>query len=278
MIRTLAAAASLALASPAFAQAQAPVQMSEAEAMQVQQALNRGTLIYYYDQAAWHGTDDMLRKIPHPSGKIGGWIVDGTADNSEIIFYDTDEADPHAVYVARFHWNELVSSRVLGPGDDRTLSPSRKAMIAAKRVALKALVDGRVTRCVDKPFNSVVLPPEAPGAPTLVYFLTPQTSNASLPFGGHYLIPVAADGIPGKVRPFTKACAELETRKEGGKTAALMVSHLLDPTPTEIHVFSMFAAKLPVFVMTSQNSRIWSVEFVSGRARIRIVDPDKKVD
>jgi hypothetical protein len=277
MIRTLAAAALLALAPPPFAQAQAPVRMTEAEAAQVQQALNRGTLIYYYDQAAWHGTDDMLAKVPDRS-KIGGWVVDGTPDSLEIVFYDKDEADPHAVYVAQFHGAELVSSRVLGPNDDRTLSPSRKAMVAAEHSAAKTLAESGVSRCVDKPFNTVILPPETPGAPTLVYFLTPQTSNRRYPFGGHYLIPVAADGTPGKVRAFAKSCGELDAGKAGDKSAALVVSHLLDPTPTEIHVFTMFAAQLPLYVITAQNQRMWAIEAPDGRAEIRILDPNKKAD
>jgi hypothetical protein len=278
MIRILASAALVALAPSAFAQAPAAPRMSEAEQTQVQHALDRGTLIYYYDQAAWHGTDDLLKKIPNPEGKVGGWIVDGTADAAEIVFYDTDEADPHAVYVAKFRGSELVSSRLLDPGDDRTLSPSRRSMIAAKRTASNALAESEVARCVDKPFNTVVLPPGKQGEPTLVYFLTPQTRNATLPFGGHYLVPVGADGTPGKIRAFAKSCGELETGKDGNKAEALIVTHLLDATPTEIHVFTMMAARLPLFVMTSQNNRVWSVDFVSGRARIRIVDPGKKVE
>lgn len=40
-------------------------------------ASQRGALLYAYDQAAWHGTDDMLAKIGDPASRIGGYIVDG---------------------------------------------------------------------------------------------------------------------------------------------------------------------------------------------------------
>jgi hypothetical protein len=43
------------------------------------------------------------------------------------------------------------------------------------------------------------------------------------------------------------------------KPVALMVTHLLDPTPTEIHVFSSFVAHMPVAVGT-KDGRVWWVD------------------
>jgi hypothetical protein len=148
-------------------------------------------------------------------------------------------------------------------------------LIAAQHTAFDALLKSAASRCVDKPFNTVVLPPETPGGPILVYFLTPQTSTTALPFGGHYLVPVAADGTAGPLRAFTKSCGQLEKGEGKDKAVALVVTHLLDPTPTEIHVFTMLAAQLPLFVTTTQNDRLWCIEFKDGRARIRLVDPKK---
>lgn len=103
MFRSFAGFIALALTQPLLAAAQpSAVQMSSAEQAAVQQALDRGTLIYAYDQAAWHGTDDMLAKIENPNEVLGGWIVDGPVNAPELVFYDKDEADPHAVYVAQF--------------------------------------------------------------------------------------------------------------------------------------------------------------------------------
>lgn len=278
MIRTLAAAL-LMLAPPAFAQSASPPQMSDADEGAVQQALNRGTLIYYYDQAAWHGTDDMLTKLDDATkATIGGWIVDGSGASTELVFYDNDKTDPHALYVAHFDDEKLVSSEVLGPNDDRSLSPARKALIVARNAASDALANSNATRCVDKGFNTVVLPPETPVGPTLVYFLTPQTTRDSVPAGGHYRVEVAADGKAGPIRPFTKSCIELSTAdnsQKGEHLAGLTITHLLDPTPTEIHVFTMFATSLPLYVSTEPNGRLWLIEFQSGRARITLLDPSK---
>jgi hypothetical protein len=256
-------------AAPAAAADPAPA-MTEAEAASVQLALDRGTLIYAYDQAAWHGTDDALAKLGEDSDRLGGWIVDGPADAPELVFHDHDQAEPKAVYVARFKAGKLVESRILRESDDRTLSPERKAMIAARRAAAEALPASGATRCKEQPFNSVVLPASAPGKPVLVYFLTPQTSMDAIPMGGHYRAEVGSDGKAGKVRPFTKACMELPLteKKKKGKPAALVLGHLLDPTPTEMHVFSAGAIRMPIYVMTSENGRVWEVTATT----IRLVD------
>lgn len=224
-----------------------------------QRAANRGVLIYAYDQAAWHGTDDLVAKLPDAANIVGGWVVDGPADAPEIVFFDRNESDPKAIYVARFRGNKLVSGRVLGEGEDRTLSPERRAMVAARNAAASALVAGKVRRCVDKPFNTVVLPPSGPGGAIPVYFLTPQMETDTIPLGGHYLVEVT-DGKAGAIRPFTNSCLPMKPDPEQGKPVALMISHLLDPVPTEIHVFSSLAAQKPVYVMTSSNDATWAVE------------------
>jgi hypothetical protein len=38
-----------------------------------------------------------------------------------------------------------------------------------------------------------------------------------------------------------------------------MVNHLLDPAPTEIHVFTSYSMRIPVFVST-RDARVWKVE------------------
>ncbi|HEY0027290.1 MAG TPA: hypothetical protein VGC35_05425 [Allosphingosinicella sp.] len=257
------------LAAALPATAAAPDRMSDAEAAAVQLALNRGVLIYAYDQAAWHGTDDMVTKIPNAPDTVGGWIVDGPSDAPEIVFYDRNATDPHAVYTARFKDGKLESSRVLTAADDRTLSPVRKALIAAKGAAAEALEAAKTLQCKEQPFNTVVLP--GIGAePVLVYFLSPQTSKTAIPMGGHYRVEVAANG-KAKLRPFTKSCLELEFGEPGKKPEALAVSHFLDPTPTEVHVFSSLAAHLPIYVGTREGGRIWAVE----GPRIRLLDKSK---
>jgi hypothetical protein len=203
---------------------------------------------------------------------VGGWIVDGPAESPELVFFDKNEADPHAVYVAQFRDNKLVSSRLLGFGAETKLSPERIRLIKARKIGLDAFFASKVERCTDRPYNTVVLPAPLPGGPTLVYVLTPQTDNDTMPFGGHYLIEVSADGKASALRPFTKSCISLPLRDKGkDATVALTITHLLDPVPTEIHVFTSLSAHMPVFVLTTQNQLSWTVE----GDRISPLDPKK---
>lgn len=230
------------------------------EASATRLAFERGKLIYAYDRAAWQGSDDLVAKVPDYASRVGGWIVDGPAEAPTLVFYDKDEADPHAVYIASFRGGRLASSQALGASDDRTLTPARKAMIAARHAAVDALEGAGATRCKEQPFNSVVLPPERSGAPTLVYILTPQSSSKAIPIGGHYRVEVAQGGSAGKPRPLTETCSEVPlTESAPGRPAALVVSHKLDRVPTEIHVFSSLAAGRPVVVTTS-DKRVWEVD------------------
>jgi hypothetical protein len=272
MFRAIAAAAAaLLLAMPAPSATKANSGLTAQEESALRKALDRGILIYAYDQAAWHGTDDMQTKIKDSGKLLGGWIVDGPAEAPELIFHDKNEADPQAVYVAQFRDNKLVSSRVLGSGEDRRLSPERKAIIAARKAARAALMANKASACVEQPFNTVVLPP-ADGSPMLVYYLTPQTDPTAIPFGGHYRVEVT-DGKVGAVRPFTRSCLSMAFKEDGDKELeALMVTHLLDPVPTEIHVFSSLAAGKPVYVMTTKNGRLWAVE----GSRVRLLPQDAK--
>lgn len=247
----------LMLAATVWSAAPATAQPSQQEQAALQTPIERGTLLYAYDRAAWQGTDDMLAKIPKPEGRIGGWIVDGSADAPELVFYDTNAADPHAVYVARFRQGKLVSGKMLGANDSVSLSPMRKRMIAARGVAAASIAASDARSCNGQRFNTVVLPPSDPQGPVLVYFLTPQTRDA-IALGGHFSVEVRADGRAGPIRKFAKSCIAMPlAAPRGGKAVAMVVSHLLDPIPTEIHVFSSLAARKPVYVMIDE--RVWTV-------------------
>ncbi|MEA3009689.1 MAG: hypothetical protein QOJ91_1381 [Sphingomonadales bacterium] len=246
--------------STACAPAAAKPKLTPAEASATRLAFERGRLIYAYDRAAWQGSDDLVAKLPDYTAKVGGWIVDGPADAPTLVFYDQDEAAPHAVYIASFKGGRIQSSRVLGSSDDRSLGAGRKSMIAARTAAVARLEAASPVRCKEQPFNTVVLPPEKPGAQTLVYFLTPQSDSKAIPMGGHYRVEVAADGSAAKPKSLTETCLEMPfADSKGGRPAALTVSDLLDPVPTEVHVFSALAAGLPVRVMT-RNERVWAVD------------------
>lgn len=216
--------------------------------------------IYAYDQAAWRGTDDMLAKVADAASRIAGYVADGPADATRLIFFDRAPV-PRALYVARFRDGRLIEGTVLGPNDDRTLSPDLLRRVAALATARAALVAAKLRPCAAAPFNTVVLPATAATAPISVYFLTPMTDAAHLPFGGHYEIYVAADGTVSRARAFTKSCMEMPAKAPKGEMRVAVVSHLLDPVPTEIHVFDSLALGKPLIVQTiNPTPRLWVVD------------------
>ncbi len=269
MPRYLTAAIALFAAAPALAQ------VSAADQTALDRARTRGELIYWYDQAAWHGSDDMMAKAREVSRTAGGWIVDGPANAAELIFYSRD-ADPKPLYWARFKDGKLAESRKLGDADAAMMTPQRRRMIAALASARDALIEAKAQLCVDKPFNTVVLPPTTPDGPIPVYFLTPQTQHGVLPFGGHYLFEVDSAGKPGPMRRFTKGCIALPTTDKSlpkdGETAALFITHVLDQTPTEIHFFSAMAARKQIYVGIGKN--IWAVTPAASGPTARLVKSD----
>lgn len=233
----------------------AHAQISPADQAAIDRALARGQLLYAYDQAAWHSTDSMAANLKKPGDVLGGYIVHGPAAAPIVVFYDQNAADPKAVYVVQFKDNKIVSARLLGEQDDRTLSPEVKAMIVARGKGAEAWVKAKPLYCSKQRPNPTVLPPERPGGPYLVYLMSPQTDLNAWPFGGHFRVEVNTDGTTSGGRAFTRSCLTLPMDR---KAVSMMVTHLLDPVPTEIHVFTAIGAKMPVAVGTSDN-RIWWV-------------------
>jgi hypothetical protein len=231
------------------------------QAAALARASQRGTLLYAYDQAAWHGTDDMLEKLKDPASKIGGYVVTGPVEAPRLVFFD--KAARAAVYVAKFERTRLVDGRVLRDGDDDSLSAIDLRMIAALNAARSAIAsDGRVRACAPRPFNTVVLPPETPSGDISVYFLTPRTTNEAVPFGGHFEVKVDAENKPREVRHFTNSCVDVPVQtklKNDTKPEALFVTHLLDRVPTEIHVFNSLSVQTPLLVGITSTKMLWPV-------------------
>jgi hypothetical protein len=228
----------------------------------------RGAAIYAYDQAAWHTSDTMLaRHLPDTVMRaIRGWVVEPRGDVLTVTYFGRDGDRPYAIYIADFRGGAVSNERVPEPGSaERALTPLGLRLAAAGVTATDAAA--ALPRCSERAYNSVVLPPEPDGT-IPVYLLTPQVENDQYPMGGHHEIDIAADGSVAGKRDFTKSCLMIAPApKSGEKTVAMVVSHLLDPHPTEIHVFTSLTAHQPVFVATDDHA-LWSVE----GARIRKVE------
>lgn len=257
--------AALSVAAPAAAQ---PADSMGSLMPAVQTALNRGALLYLYDEAAWRGTDDLRDHFPQLLPLAGGYVVSGEQTSVELTFYDRSKSK--AIYRANFADGKRISSGP--PAADRVaLTAIEQRLVAARGTALNAFQGAKVNVCSKSTPNVALLPPKSPTDPVRAYLMTPRTTMKALPMGGHFQVDVAADGKAGTVRAFTKSCLEMSFAGDGkGEPKALVLSHLLDPTPTEIHVFSSLTGKIPIYVVTTSNQKLWVVE----GSRIRLL-PNK---
>jgi hypothetical protein len=104
----------------------------------------------------------------------------------------------------------------------------------------------------------VVLPPEAGGdGGWRVYMLPATKQRDAVPIGGTYRLEVR-DGAVVAQRGFTRSCIALG---RGPKVAGMMITHLLDPVPTEAHVHWSLWAETPMYVSTPPDGVLWAIEF-----------------
>ena len=191
-------------------------------------------------------------------------MVEPRGDGALVVTYFARElARERAVFVAAEKGGRVLESRVVLKGSlAPPLSPAQARLAAAARVASTRAGGAGHQPCTPAPFNIVVLPPTAAGARTSVYLLSAQTENGKYPFGGHFRVDVDAAGKIVGDRAFTRSCLTMDPAAQGspsGQPAALFLTHLLDPTPTEIHVYMSLVARLPVFVGTP-DARVWKVD------------------
>jgi hypothetical protein len=250
-------AVSLAIASAAAEPAAA---QSAAEQRQIDWALERGRLLFALDRAAWVGTDDMREHVPEADQRaLTGYIVDRDSGQFLTIFYAKEKDKLVTAYRGRVGLQGVASREVFPPGNRPKLTARQQRLARALEQFFAA--SPSVTTCSRSRPNIAVVPPDEADGPIDLYVMTPQTEENLLPLGGHSRATLDRTGRIIAQRKFTNSCIELSTAEDAGsgqRPHSLMVTHLLDPVPTEIHVFTAMAAGMPLFVGTEDN-RLWEV-------------------
>lgn len=257
----------LALSPPMMIPAAAQEAPTKQEAEGIALALERGEAIYRYDQAAWHTTDALLKDIKNPGqAGIAGWVVNDVNAGLEVVFFGQGSAGLYAIWSGIYDGKKVRNKTKYDPFE-RLLIKSEIAQALATRIPESQEME----RCSRKPFNTVVLPTGKDDGSLFVYYLVPQEEADKAPFGGHYRYEVR-DGKIAASRKFTNSCISLSSRgPEGKKPVAVVISHSLDPIPTEIHVFSMYALKLSVAVMTAENEKVWMISETEDGPRVATI-------
>jgi hypothetical protein len=251
----LAIASALCIASAAAA---AP-KPSPGQVEGIERAVSRGQQIFAFDRAAAAADEELRRRMPDPG--VTGWIAEPQGDAVRVTFYRTSGDRPQAVFSADVTRREIRSSHLYTGGENRDLTPSQTALARARAAALAATVGNGLKPCTPAPFDVVVLPGRTPSDPVAVYLLSVPTEKHEYPFGGHHEVDVSPAGQVLATHSFSDACMPMNTKsyERGGFLAAFAVTHLPDPTPTEIHVFLSLELHEALMVTTGEPEAIWSV-------------------
>jgi hypothetical protein len=245
------------LAAPALAQ-------TPEERARLDWVLQRGRLIFDLDGAAAVTSDDLRARGVRAG--IMGWTVERDGDAMVVNYYTRGQGEALvAVYRGRVQRARVVSREVFPEGARPPLTPVQRR-IAAARDAMDGFA---YQRCTRPRLNVTVIPPGDADAPVELYALAAQTEANVFPFGGHYLLTISADGRIASQRPFADGCHNMPTREGGRRPRAVHVTHMLDPLPTEIHVFMSVWTGLPLYVGIGEPQRIWEVR----GDRIRLAEP-----
>jgi len=235
-----------------------PPPLTGAQRAELEAATARGRLLGAIAQAGQIATRDMLSRISDPDGAgISGWIAEPEGNGVTVTFYADAAAGPGAVVRVTISGGRVVGREVFLAGNRPPLNPIQ-ARMAAARAATAGL--GHAV-CGGEDFNAFVVPPSVPDGPVEVYQISPQSARSRFPLGGHYKTTIAADGSVAASRGFTNACLDVAVADPapGARPAPIAVTHLLDPLPTEVHVFLAIWTGHPLVIVAGDPQRLFAV-------------------
>lgn len=227
------------------------------EAVALRAAEGIGQALYLHDQAAAVATNQAVKSRKFKKDKrVKGWITE--ARQGEIVVTFTDQI-PAALY--RVSVSEDGVPSPLDVLEEPTALTTYEAGAADARAAALA---SNFQPC-SASYNTVVLPyTEVREQGWLVYLIPGTTEKDTMPLGGTYRATVKGSDVV-SLRGFTRTCITLENDP---KAASIMITHLLDPVPTEVHVFWSLWANKPLYVATPPDGTIWAIE----GSKIRLIE------
>lgn len=234
------------------------------EALQLAQ--ERGERLYAHDRVAWVGTDEAMPEIKDRLSEGRGYVIHETDAGHVLTFFGDDDGVPYALWRATYRDETRVSGGLIERDSvEAAFTQDELEVYAARRLAIahffsNAKDEGLFFCDNTKSPNVAILQPTERDASFQAYFMTPQHDLSLWPMGGHSRVTISPEGEATEMRGFTKSCISLGAgeRKEGHTLVAMAVSHILDPVPTEIHVFTAIASGTDVMVII--DGEAWMVD------------------
>lgn len=232
--------------------------LSPAQAAAIRAAEKTGRAIFIRDHAAAVATDAAM-ELPsfREDRRIRGWVTEKQGNTVVVTFIDKTPAALYRVTVSDAgHVIGKVSQFALA----EALSPYESDAVAA-RIAAQRM---RIKPCARR-YNYVVLPRGSVATNEWTVYLLPATRRQGvIPIGGTYRFEVDGTTVRSH-RTFTHSCIALDNDP---RASALIFSHLMDPTPTEVHVFWNLWGHKTMYVVTTDDGDVWELD----KGRIRLVD------
>ena len=237
--------------SPAVASDSAAEAASDALLREIE---HTGRMIFQHDRAAAIAErklrDDRRFKRDR---RVRGWLTEATEnDETRGLFVGGKANQPlELLYQVTVKQDGSIPSAPRRFNQGTLASAQQDAAFAARTRAL-AGVD---TSCA-KTYRAVVMPRNDSG--WAVYLLPKPRNSSTYPIGGSFRVEYAADGETElSSRGYAKTCVDLS---DGVNMVSFMISHLLDPQPTPIHVYANLLAGKAIYVVTTDNGVLWSVK------------------
>lgn len=274
----------LALLLSVLSLAPARAEPTEEQTAAAAEAERRGLQMYAYDQAASHATKQFREEVAKAGGiealrerGLRGYVVEPEGEAWRVVFYGAKDDRTFALASYAVRDSKVTGGGLIDAGAADELSP-----LAVRMVAALGKVEGEMKKpghqvCTPSPPNSLIVPREDGGLS--VYILTSTTDPEIYPAGGHYRFDFDAEGALTGERAFTTGCFSIDFKKvpKGDKPPLMVLSHLLDPQPTEIHSFVSQNIPFGIAVLTTANRQLWLA--ANGKLKyVRDAKPDEFKD
>lgn len=248
---------SLASTSSAFSQALPPELPPAQEVAALRAAESTGREIFLHDRAAAIATD-AVRELGAFDGskQLRGWVTEQVADSIVVTFIGAT-ARPMMPLVARYRVVVSPDGKLAEkPAELKTPRPLT-AFESGAAAARELAATSTFPACGER-YNSVVLPVPNSVNRFVVYLLPGTEDYRVIPIGGahRFDVDVSARKVISQ-RAYSQSCLVI---KDDPKAIALMVTHLLDPVPSEVHVFWNLWARRRMIVLTPPHGTSWGLE------------------
>ncbi|WP_159744351.1 hypothetical protein [Luteimonas cellulosilyticus] len=191
-------------------------------------------------RAAMQEDRDMRR-----DRRIAGEVTEGRDGKITVTVLDETPAALYRATVLADGTIELPINVLPSPGQLSTLEAG-----AAQARATALAFD--TPRC-GKHYDTITFPTNE--ADQWVVYLMPRPARGSVPVGGAFRLETVGTTVT-EGRSYTNTCIAMASNP---KSEAMIITHLLDPVPTEVHVFWSLWEGKPFFVSTAEDG-LWKIE------------------